>query len=108
VAEDGLGNIMPLVFNEAIFKVQSKGKFTNQFGSSGDEAGQFRALLDLAVDGQGRVYTGDIEGVQVFDGNGRYLTLIEVDSPAFGLVIDEQGFLYVAARTNVYKYAVNR
>lgn len=109
VAEDGLGNLYALGgFNEAIFKYNPKGKFTNQFGSSGDEAGQFRALLDLAVDGQGRVYASDITGVQVFDGNGRYLALIEVDSPAFGLVIDEQGFLYVAARTNVYKYAVNR
>jgi hypothetical protein len=109
VVEDGSGNIYALGrFNEAIFKYNSKGKFINQFGSEGDENGQFRALLDLAVDGQGRVYASDFKGVQVFDGNGRYLGLIEVDGPAFGLVVDEQGFLYVAARTNVYKYALNQ
>jgi DNA-directed RNA polymerase subunit RPC12/RpoP len=108
VAEDGLGNIYALGrFNEAIFKYNPKGKFINQFGSRGDEAGQFRALLDLAVDGQGRVYASDIKGVQVFDSDGRYLSLIEVDGPAFGLVVDQQGFLYVAARTKVYKYRLN-
>jgi len=109
VAEDGPGNIYALGgFNEAIFKYNSKGKFINQFGSVGEESGQFSALLDLAVDGQGRVYASDFKGVQVFDGNGRYLGLIEVDGPAFGMVVDEQGFLYVAARTNVYKFAVNQ
>lgn len=109
VVEDGSGNIYALGrFNEAIFKYNSKGKFLNQFGSEGDENGQFRALLDLAVDGQGRVYASDFKGVQVFDTNGRYLGLIEVDGPAFGLVFDEQGFLYVVARTNVYKYALNQ
>lgn len=108
VVEDGLGNLYALGgFNEAIFKYNSLGKFINQFGSSGDEAGQFRALQDLAVDGQGRVYVGDFKGIQVFDENGRYLGLIDVEGSASGLVVDEQGFLYVVARTNVFKYRIN-
>jgi hypothetical protein len=108
VAENGSGDIYALGgFNEAIFKYNAQGKFTNQFGSSGDDTGQFTALQNLAVDGQGRVYASDFKGVQVFDGNGRYLDLIEVEGPAFGLAVDEQGFLYVAARTNVFKYQIN-
>jgi DNA-directed RNA polymerase subunit RPC12/RpoP len=109
VVEDGLGNLYALGgFNEAIYKYNSQGKFINQFGSSGDQVGQFRALEDLALDGQGRVYVSDIKGVQVFDVNGRYLDLIEVDGPAFGLVVDDQGYLYVAARTKVYKYRIDQ
>lgn len=108
VVEDGLGNLYALGgFNEAIFKYNPQGKFINQFGSSGDETGQFRALQDLAVDGQGRVYVGDFKGIQVFDENGRYLGLIDVEGSASGLVVDEQGFLYVVARTNVFKYRIN-
>ena len=108
VVEDGLGTLYALGgFNEAIFKYNPQGKFINQFGSSGDEAGQFRALQDLAVDGQGRVYVGDFKGIQVFDEDGRYLGLIDVEGSASGLVFDEQGFLYVVARTNVFKYRIN-
>ena len=75
VAVDGLGNIYALgTFSDAVFKFDSNGKYITRFGSDGDQPGQFRAAQAIAADGKGRVFVSDFKGVQVFDGNGRYLT----------------------------------
>jgi uncharacterized Zn finger protein (UPF0148 family) len=109
VAADGLGNIYALgTFNNAVFRFTPEGKFVNRFGSQGDEPGQFRAPWSIAVDGQGRVYVGDFKGIQVFDGDGRYLDLIKVDGPAFGLAFNDQNELFVAARHQVIKYVLQQ
>jgi hypothetical protein len=109
VAADGLGNIYALgTFNNAVFKFTPEGKFVNRFGGGGDEPGQFRAPFSIAVDGQGRVYVGDFKGIQVFDGDGRYLDLIKVDGPAFGLAFNAQNELVVAARHQVIKYVLQQ
>jgi len=109
VAVDGLGNIYALgAINEEVFKYSPQGKFITRFGSSGDEPGQFRAVEDIAVDGQGRVYVSDIKGVQVFDPNGRYLATILVEKGVpFGITINDQNELFVTTRDLVYKYAIN-
>jgi len=87
VAVDGLGNIYALgTFAEAVFKFSPEGKFMNRFGGSGGEPGQLRAAHAIAVDGKGRVFVSDTKGVQVFDSDGRYLTVFKVDGPAFGMV----------------------
>src|SRR4030095_2280032 len=84
VAVDGAGNIYALgIFNTGVFKFGRDGKFINRFGSGGDQPGQFRAPYSIAVDGYGRVYVGDIKGIQVFDADGRYLTLIDSKGVAF-------------------------
>lgn len=107
VAIDGAGNIFALGrFNNAVFKFSPDGKFVNRFGGSGDQPGQLRAPHSIAVDGWGRVYVGDIKGVQVFDGNGRYLTTFKPDGPAFGMVFNDKNELFVIARDKVIKYAV--
>lgn len=108
VAVDGLGNIYALgTFNEAVFKFGPSGKYITRFGGKGSEPGLFRAPHSVAVDGQGRVYVGDIKGIQVFDTNGRYLDLfkLEKDLP-FGMVFNDKNELFVAARTRAYKFAV--
>jgi hypothetical protein len=51
---------------------------------------------------------GDIQGIQVFDTDGRFLTVIKVDGPAFGMVFTEQNELLVAARNKVVKYALKQ
>lgn len=109
VAVDGLGNIYALgAINEEVFKYSPQGKFITRFGSSGDEPGQFRAVEDIAVDGQGRVYVSDIKGVQVFDPNGRYLATILVEKGVpFGITFNDQNELFVTTRDLVYKYAIN-
>jgi sugar lactone lactonase YvrE len=107
VAADGLGNVFVLTGNsEAVFKFDAEGDFVNRFGSSGDDQGQFRAVGDIAIDNQGRVYVSDIKGVQVFDPDGRYLALI--DPPefayAYGLTVDDDNYLYMVGNNKVYKY----
>lgn len=105
VAEDGVGKIYALgAFNDAVFIYNSEGKFLNRIGSAGDEPGQFQAVSDIVVDGQGRIYVSDFDGVKVFSQDGRFLGLIETENVAFGLAIDDQDNLYVAGRTQLYRY----
>src|SRR5678815_5570894 len=107
VAVDGAGNIYALGrFNNGVFKFGRDGKFMNRFGSDGDQPGQFRAAYSIAVDGYGRVYVGDIKGIQVFDANGRYLATINLKNMAFGMVFNDKNELFVVARDHVNKYAV--
>ena len=107
VAVDGLGNIYALgTFNSGVFKFTPDGKFVTRFGSAGGEPGQFRAPHSIAVDGQGRVYVSDSKGVQIFDAGGRYLDLIEVDGPAFGLAFNDRNELFVAVRDHVEKHTL--
>ena len=108
VAIDGLGNIYALgTFNNAVFKFGPDGKFITRFGSDGDQPGQFRAPSAIAVDGKGRVYITDFKGIQVFDGNGRYLTVFDPGGTASGLVFNDKNELFVAARKHVLKLALN-
>ncbi|NMB90000.1 MAG: hypothetical protein GYA17_16710 [Chloroflexi bacterium] len=107
LAVDGAGNVYALAgtFDDGVFKFGPDGRFLTRFGSRGDEPGQFTAPSDVAVDGLGRVYVSDFKGVQVFDGSGRYLGLIDVDGIASGLVINGQDELFVAGRTQVWQFA---
>jgi sugar lactone lactonase YvrE len=107
VAVDGSGYIYALGrFNNAVFKFARDGKFMNRFGGSGDQPGQFRAPYSIAVDGYGRVYVGDMKGIQVFDANGRLLTVLGLKGVAFGMVFNDNNELFVIARDHVIKYAV--
>ena len=107
VAVDGSGYIYALGrFNDAVFKFGRDGKFINRFGDEGDQPGQFRSAYSIAVDGYGRVYVGDMKGIQVFDTNGRYLTLLQLKGNAFGMVFNEKNELFVIARDHVIKYSV--
>jgi DNA-binding beta-propeller fold protein YncE len=107
VAVDGTGSIYALGrFNNAVFKFGRDGKFINRFGGDGDQPGQLRSPYSIAVDGYGRVYVGDIKGIQVFDANGRFLTLLNLKGMAFGMVFNDKNELFVVARDHVIKYAV--
>lgn len=107
VAVDGAGNIYALGrFNDAVFKFGRDGKFINRFGGGGDQPGQFRAPYSIAVDGYGRIYVGDMKGIQVFDVNGRYLATINLKGMAFGMVFNDKNELFVIARDHAMKYAL--
>ena len=107
VAVDGSGTIYALGrFNNAVFKFGRDGKYVNRFGGSGDQPGQFRAPYSIAVDRYGRVYVGDIKGIQVFDADGRFLTVLKTKGVAFGMVFNDKNELFVVARDHVTKYAV--
>ncbi len=107
VAADGQGNLWALgVFSTAVFHFDERGGFVNRFGSPGDEPGQLRAPMSIAVDGKGRVYVGDMSGVQVFRSDGRFVGRIEVEGPPYGVLIDPGGRLWVANGTAVRQYEV--
>ncbi len=107
VAVDGAGHIYALGrFNDGVFKFARDGKFINRFGGKGEQPGQFRAPYSIAVDGYGRVYVGDIKGVQVFDSDGRYLNILKLKGVAFGMVFNDKNELFVVARDRVIKYAI--
>jgi streptogramin lyase len=108
VAVDGLGNIYALgTFSNAVFKFSPEGKFITRFGDAGEQSGQFRAPQAIAVDGKGRVYVSDIKGVQVFDTNGRYLTVFKPEGIASGMVFNDKNELFIAAREKVLKLTLN-
>ncbi len=108
VAVDGLGNIYALgSFNEAVFKYTPDGKYVSRFGGKGAQPGQFRAVQSIAVDGQGRIYVGDIKGVQIFDADGRYIDTFKTGGIAFAMVFNDKNELFVANRTKVLKLALD-
>jgi len=108
VAVDGLDNIYALgTFNNGVFKFGPDGKFLTRFGSAGDKPGQFRAAQAIAVDGKGRVYVSDFKGVQVFDSDGRYVNVFKPDGVASGMVFNDKGELFIAARNKVIKLVLN-
>lgn len=107
VAIDGHGNIYALgTFNNAVFKFTPEGKFVNRFGGAGDKPGQLRAPGAIAVDGKSRVYVSDIKGIQVFDADGRYLTVFKPQGSASGMVFNDTNELFVAARNQVVKFSI--
>jgi DNA-binding beta-propeller fold protein YncE len=107
VAIDGIGNIYALgTFNNAVFKFGPDGRFINRFGGSGEKSGQFRAPQAIAVDGKGRVFVSDINGIQIFDGDGRYIDVFDVEGSASGMVFNDNNELFIAARKQVIKLSV--
>ncbi|MCJ7512556.1 MAG: NHL repeat-containing protein [Anaerolineales bacterium] len=105
VAADGEGNLYGLgTFTQSVFVYSPEGRFLNRVGSSGDETGQLRAPSSIAVDDQGRIYVGDIDGVEVFHRDGRHLGTIDVQGTPFGLTFDAQGLLLVVNGTRVAWY----
>ena len=109
VAVDGRGNIYVLgTFSNSVFKFSPEGKFITRFGGQGNGRGQFSAPSAIGVDGQGRVYVCDFGGVQVFDGDGRYLDLLKVEGAASGLAFNDRNDLFVVAREKVLKFIINK
>ncbi len=109
IAVDGLGNLYVLGrFNDSVFVYGPDGKFKNRIGSGGDQPGQFRAPHVIEVDGKGRIFVSDSQGVQVFENDGRYINVIDVSYFAYGLAFDDQGRLYITTnQKKVEKYVLN-
>jgi streptogramin lyase len=109
VATDGLGNIYALgSFTNGVFKFSPDGRFLTRLGGRGNQPGQFTAAQAIAVDGKGRIFVSDIHGVQVFDSDGRYLTVFKPDGVASGIVFNDKNELFIAARNKVMKFALNQ
>jgi predicted RNA-binding Zn-ribbon protein involved in translation (DUF1610 family) len=100
VAVDPTGSIYILgSFNSKVLKYSPEGRYINQFGGSTTEPanGKFRAVGDIAVDMNGRVYVSDISGIQVFDPEGQYIDRFKVNGVAHGMNFDLQNRMYIAS-----------
>jgi streptogramin lyase len=107
VAVDGSGNFYVMgSFNYGVFKFGPDGKFINRFGGEGDQPGQFQAMEAIAVDGKGQVFVSDINGIQVFDPDGRYIRIFDIPGATFGMVFNDQSELLAASNDQkVRKYS---
>jgi len=109
LAVDGRGNIYGLgSFTSSVFKFSRDGKYMNRFGGPGRQPGQLSAVSAIAVDGKGRVFVSDIQGIQVFDSDGRFVTSFRLDGVASGMAFNDQNELMVVSRNKVTKYTVNQ
>ena len=109
LAVDGRGNIYGLgSFTSSVFKFSRDGKYMNRFGGPGRQPGQLSAVNAIAVDGKGRVFVSDIQGIQVFDSDGRFVTSFRLDGVASGMAFNDQNELLVVSRNKVMKYTVNQ
>lgn len=112
VAVDGSGNIFALEdHQQSIFKFTADGKYINRFGGKGKEAGQLSSPRNIAVDGQGRVYVSDVgRGIQVFDGNGRYIDSFGAREVIFGIAINDRNEIFATERNRfkIVKYVLSK
>lgn len=110
LAVDGLGNIYALgSFNDSIFKFSPDGRFITRFGSDGEEPGQIQAASAIAVDGQGRVYVSDFNGIEVFASDGRFLERMDIRGIAYGMAFNDRNELWIASNNQqIIQYKILR
>lgn len=114
VATDSLGNMLALYTDSTrpeVFTYAPDGNLTKRFGGRGDADGLFSNPDALAVDGKGRIYVGDWEGVQVFDRSGIYLGLIKLQrGTVSGMAFNDKNELFVVSRSvgQVTKFVLNQ
>jgi DNA-binding beta-propeller fold protein YncE len=91
--------------NARIVKFSKKGKFLKAWGSKGNGPGQFGGLHAISLDSKGRVFVADRENnrIEIFDGNGTFLTEWTQFSKPSGIYIDRHDTIYVADDTSTAK-----
>ena len=84
--------------NNRIVKFDKNGNYVGEWGTTGDNAGQFRDPHALAMDSRGRLFVADRGNsrIQIFDQGGKHLaTWTQFGRPS-GLYIDANDVLYSA------------
>jgi len=85
VAWDAAGNayISDGYVNSRVAKIDKNGVWVKSWGDRGSQPGQFSTLHSIATDAQGNVYVADRSNrrIQVFDGDGKFLRMFQVDVP---------------------------
>ncbi|MBN1853721.1 MAG: hypothetical protein JW829_13395 [Pirellulales bacterium] len=111
VVQDSKGNYYIAEYgeNDRIQKISSDRKYLLQWGSHGNEPGQFQRPQNLAIDEQDRIWVADAcnHRIQVFDTDGEFLFLWGQRGAAPGqlyypydLVLDDQNHVYVCEYGN--------
>ena len=106
----GLGNIFLVgTFNNTVVKYTADGNFTTKFGGEGDEPGQLSAVFAIAVDPFGQVFISDIHGINIFDGDGRFVRRFSIGATVFGMAFNKEGNLWVTTNNSqVAQYRLTR
>ena len=83
--------------NSRVHKYTSEGTLVLSWGEPGIDAGQFIRPHNIAVDSQDRVYVADREchRVQVFDADGRFITMWNNIHRPDGMTIGPDGNIYI-------------
>jgi peptidylamidoglycolate lyase len=76
IAPDGSFYVSDGYGNNRVIKFSSSGNYLFEWGTKGDQAGQFNVPHAIDLDSVGNVYVADRENsrVQIFDSNGKYLS----------------------------------
>jgi DNA-binding beta-propeller fold protein YncE len=83
--------------NSRIHKFTPDGQYISSWGKPGIDAGQFIRPHNIAVDDQDRVYVADREchRIQVFDGDGTFITMWNNIHRPDGMTIGPDGNVYI-------------
>jgi DNA-binding beta-propeller fold protein YncE len=83
--------------NQRIVHFDANGKYLNQWGTAGDEPGQFALPHSIVADSRGRLYVADRENarIQVFDTKGELLDVWDNIITPWGLWISEDDDIWV-------------
>ena len=83
--------------NSRIHKFTPDGQYISSWGEPGIDAGQFIRPHNIAVDDQDRVYVADREchRIQVFDGDGTFITMWNNIHRPDGMTIGPDGNVYI-------------
>jgi len=97
---DGLGNMYFIsTFETSVYKFNAQGAFQDRIGTAGTGVGQFdTAPESVAVDGRGRIYADDFDGIEVFEPDGDSRGIIPASGSVFGMVVSDQNDLIVLDR----------
>jgi DNA-directed RNA polymerase subunit RPC12/RpoP len=78
-----------------------------KFGGEGTGAGKFKDNRTIAVDADGKIYSGDFSGgrIQIFDADGNFLSQIlnNTNRSVDALAVDRKGNLFVLQGYDVYR-----
>lgn len=100
LAVDGSGTIYAIDQNTGdICKFSPDGKFLDRFSSG------TRSPNAIAIDPEGRIFVSDTSSIKVLDAEGKPVTEFR-SSQAFGMAFDISGFMFLASRPFVVKYAM--
>ena len=83
--------------NSRVHKFSSDGEHLHSWGEAGIDPGQFIWPHNLAVDAQEQIYVADREchRVQIFDGDGKFITMWNNIHRPDGLTIGPDGNVYI-------------
>ena len=109
LAVDGLGNVYAMdEYEREIFKFTSQGKFVDRIVLTSRDPNQSLWIDCIAVDGQGWVYVGGSNQVNVFSPDGQYILSFETDHSVRKMAFSEQGDLYIVSTDSISRYRLGK